>query len=170
MIEFFILMLMLSFFVLKKILHLPPQIMTEIHADPTPFWPFPVYAAIVFFLLGFILILSYFIGQRHKDRATDQPYESGVLETGSARLRFSAQFYLIAMMFVIFDIEVVFIILWALAFNELGWPGYLAITVFIVLLFAVLIYEWSIGALNFGPDGKKILKAYHKLNLKKTEI
>jgi NADH-quinone oxidoreductase subunit A len=143
--------------------------MTEVQAETAPFWPFIVYILVVFVLLALILTLSYFIGQRHKDRATDQPYESGIIETGSARLRFSAHFYLIAMMFVIFDIEVVFIILWALAFNELGWAGYIAISVFIVLLFAVLVYEWSIGALNFGPDGKKILKAYQKLTHKQTE-
>jgi NADH-quinone oxidoreductase subunit A len=144
--------------------------MNEVQAESAPFWPFIVYILVVFILLGLILTLSYFIGQRHKDRATDQPYESGIIETGSARLRFSAHFYLIAMMFVIFDIEVVFIILWALAFNELGWAGYIAASVFIILLFAVLVYEWSIGALNFGPDGKKILKAYRKITDRQTEI
>lgn len=132
----------------------------------TPFWPFLAYAGFVLALLALIISLSYFLGQRHNARATAQPYESGILETGTARLQFSAQFYLVAMMFVIFDIEVVFIVLWALAFNELGWPGYLGICVFIGLLIAVLIYEWSIGALDFGPDGKKILKAYRKLNEK----
>lgn len=135
-----------------------------------PFWPFIVYGAFVLVLMILIISLSYFLGQRHTDRATGQPYESGIIETGSARLRFSAQFYLVAMIFVIFDIEVVFIVLWALAFKELGWPGYLSICIFIGLLFAVLIYEWSIGALDFGPDGKKILKAYQKLNLKKPLI
>ncbi|NEU08898.1 NADH-quinone oxidoreductase subunit A [Flavihumibacter sp. R14] len=132
-----------------------------------PEWPFLVYGAFVFLLLTLILTLSYFLGQRHNQRATGHPYESGILETGSARLRFSAQFYLMAMMFVIFDIEVVFIVLWALAFNELGWTGYIAISIFIGLLIAVLIYEWSIGALDFGPDGKKLLKAYRKLNTQK---
>lgn len=136
-------------------------------STPTaPLWPFLVYGAFVLALLTLILSLSYFLGQRHKARATGHPYESGILETGSARLRFSAQFYLVAMMFVIFDIEVVFIVLWALAFKELGWPGYLSICIFIGLLFVVLVYEWSLGALDFGPDGKKILKAYHKLILK----
>lgn len=144
--------------------------MNELNASETPGWPFVVYMALVFILLTFIISLSYFLGQRHNDRATSQPYESGILETGSARLRFSAQFYLIAMMFVIFDIEVVFIVLWALAFKELGWPGYVSICVFIGLLFAVLIYEWSLGALDFGPDGKKILKAYRKLILKEPEL
>ncbi len=132
------------------------------------FWPFLLYASFVLVLLTFIISLSYFLGQRHNARATDQPYESGILETGSARLQFSAQFYLVAMMFVIFDVEVVFIVLWALAFDELGWPGYLGICVFIGFLIAVLIYEWSIGALDFGPDGKKILKAYRKSGKKIT--
>jgi NADH-quinone oxidoreductase subunit A len=135
-----------------------------------PLWPFIVYGLFVLLLLTLILSLSYFLGQRHKGKATGQPYESGILETGTARLRFSAQFYLVAMMFVIFDIEVVFIVLWALAFNELGWPGYLSICVFIGLLLAVLIYEWSLGALDFGPDGKKILRAYKKIILKKSSL
>ncbi len=129
----------------------------------TSLWLFAVYGALVLILLTVIISVSYMLGERHRDRATGEPYESGILQTGSARLRFSAQFYLVAMMFVIFDVETVFIVLWALAFKELGWPGYTAISVFIGLLVAVLIYEWTIGALNFGPDGRKILRAYHKL-------
>jgi len=144
--------------------------MNSSNASDVPSWLFFVYGIFVLALLTLILSLSYFLGQRHKDKATGQPYESGILETGSARLRFSAQFYLVAMMFVIFDIEVVFIVLWALAFKELGWPGYLSICVFIGLLIAVLIYEWSLGALNFGPDGRKILRAYKKRMLKKPVI
>jgi len=125
-------------------------------------WPLLLYGGLVTFLLVAILALSYVLGQRHKDRATDLPYEGGIQQTGSARLRFSAQFYLVAMLFVIFDVEAVFIMLWALAFYELGWPGYLGIGIFIFQLVVVLIYEWGIGALDFGPDGKKILKAYRK--------
>lgn len=144
--------------------------MADHYAPLTPSWPFFVYGIFVLLLLVLILTLSYFLGQRHKAKATGQPYESGILETGSARLHFSAQFYLVAMLFVIFDIEVVFIVLWALAFLELGWQGYIAMCVFIGLLFAVLIYEWSVGTLDFGPDGKKILRAYHKLVKKKIVI
>ncbi len=65
------------------------------------------------------------------------------------------------MLFVIFDLETVFILAWAISFNELGWTGYYAVLVFIGILVAVLIYEWRIGALDFGPSGKKLLKAYH---------
>lgn len=135
--------------------------------DNTVLWPLLVYGAIVFILISAILILSWFLGQHHKERATNEPYEGGILSAGSARLRFSSQFYLIAMLFVIFDVETIFIFSWAIAFRELGWVGYAGVVVFIALLFIVLIYEWRNGALNFGPDGKKIIQAYKKLNKKK---
>ncbi|MEO7990577.1 MAG: NADH-quinone oxidoreductase subunit A [Chryseolinea sp.] len=130
-------------------------------------WPLLVYTAIVLSLVGAMLGLSYVLGQRHKEHATDEPYEGGILSDGSARIRFSAQFYLIAMLFVIFDVETIFVLAWAIAFRELGWYGYAGVTIFIILLVVVLIYEWRNGALDFGPDGKKILKAYWKF--KKTE-
>lgn len=125
-----------------------------------PLWPLLLYAAIVVVLLALILSLSYILGQHHHDRATGKPYEGGIEQSGSARLRFSAQFYLVAMLFVIFDVEAVFIMLWALGFYDLGWPGYIGASIFIGQLVVVLIYEWGIGALNIGPDAKKILKAY----------
>jgi NADH:ubiquinone oxidoreductase subunit 3 (chain A) len=125
-------------------------------------WPMLLYAVLVVVLLTLILSLSYFLGQHHKDRATEEPYEGGIIQAGSARLRFSAQFYLVAMLFVIFDVEAVFIMLWALGFYELGWPGYIGAAIFIGQLVVVLIYEWGIGALDVGPNAKKILKAYKK--------
>src|SRR3546814_8453637 len=70
---------------------------------------------------------------------------------------------MVAMLFVIFDVEAVFIITWAIAFQELGWPGYISICIFVFILLVVLIYEWRNGALNFGPNGKKILKASKNL-------
>ena len=128
-----------------------------------PLRPLFLYGLIVLILVGIMIGLSYFLGQRHKERATDDPYEGGILSHGSARIRFSSQFYLIAMLFVIFDVETIFIFSWAIAFRELGWYGYAGVMVFIILLVVVLIYEWRVGALDFGPDGKKILKAYKKI-------
>ena len=128
----------------------------------TLLWPLLLYTAIVGFLLVAILGLSYILGQHHKERATNLPYEGGIQQSGSARLRFSAQFYLVAMLFVIFDVEAVFIMLWALGLYELGWPGYIGVSIFIGQLVVVLIYEWGIGALDIGPSGKKILKAKKK--------
>ena len=129
-------------------------------------WPMLLYTVLVIVLLAAILALSYVLGQHHREKATDLPYEGGIKQTGSARLRFSAQFYLVAMLFVIFDVEAVFIMLWALGFYELGWPGYIGVAIFITQLVVVLIYEWGIGALDFGPDGLKILKAYKKIKKK----
>ena len=126
-------------------------------------WPLLAYGAVVLGLVTAILGLSFVLGQRHKDRATDEPYEGGILSTGSARLRFSSQFYLIAMLFVIFDVETIYIFSWAIAFKELGWFGYIGVLIFIILVVVVLIYEWRNGALDFGPDGNKILKAYKKI-------
>lgn len=134
-----------------------------------PLWPLLLYSILVVILLAAILSLSYILGQRHNDRATNKPYEGGIEQTGSARIRFSVQFYLVAMLFVIFDVEAVFIMLWALGFYELGWPGYIGVSLFIAQLVVVLIYEWGIGALNIGADAKKILKA-HKLKQKQNEM
>ncbi|MDP1620947.1 MAG: NADH-quinone oxidoreductase subunit A [Bacteroidales bacterium] len=122
------------------------------------FWPFLLYAALAIAIVCIMIGLSYFLGERHHEKTTNEPYESGIPATGSARLRFSSHFYLIAMFFVIFDLDAAFVIAWAISFRELGLPGYLGILVFILILVAVLIYELGIGALNYGPDGKKILR------------
>lgn len=91
---------------------------------------------------------SFLLGERHKERATGEPYESGMVITGSARLRFDARFYLIAVFFVIFDLEAVFIFGWAVALRELGWPGYVEAVIFIGVLLAGLVYLWRLGALD----------------------
>jgi NADH-quinone oxidoreductase subunit A len=126
-------------------------------------WPFILFAVIVFSLIGIMIGLSYVLGERHNEKTTDEPYESGIPPTGDARLRFSSSFYLIAMFFVIFDLDAAFIMLWAVSFRELGLPGYIGIVIFIAILMVLLVYELSIGALDFGPNGKKILKYKNRL-------
>ena len=86
----------------------------------------------------------------------DQPYESGIVSEGSARVRVSAKFYLVAMFFVIFDLEAVFIFAWAIAARELGWAGYSEILVFIAILVAALAYLWRLGALDWSPSRRTI--------------
>jgi NADH-quinone oxidoreductase subunit A len=126
------------------------------------FWPFLIYAFLVVLVVGIMLGLSHILGERHKEKLTNEPFESGIPPTGNARLRFSSHFYLIAIFFVIFDLDAVFIMVWAISFRELGITGYLGISVFIGILIAVLIYEIGIKALDFGPKGKLILKNKNK--------
>jgi len=126
--------------------------------EPFILWPFIVFAACVMILVGVMIGLSYLLGERHQDRSTNEPFESGIPPTGDARLRFSSSFYLIAMFFVIFDLDAAFIMLWAVSFRELGLPGYIGVVIFIAILIVLLVYELNIGALDFGPEGKKILK------------
>jgi NADH-quinone oxidoreductase subunit A len=127
------------------------------------FWPFIVFAIIVISLIGIMIGLSYVLGEHHREKTTNEPYESGIPPTGDARLRFSSGFYIIAMFFVIFDLDAAFIMMWAVSFRELGLPGYIGILIFIGLLIVLLIYELSIGALDFGPNGRKILKYKNKI-------
>jgi NADH-quinone oxidoreductase subunit A len=118
-------------------------------------WPLVVYFAVALALVVGMLVLSYILGQRHQERATGEPYESGIISTGSAHIRFSAQFYLIAMLFVIFDLEAIFIFAWAIAFRELGWAGYFGVLIFIGVLVVALIYVWRLGALDWGSKGRE---------------
>ena len=120
-------------------------------------WPLGVYFLAVLLLVIIMLVLSHFLGQRHRERSTDEPYESGILATGQARLRLDVKFYLIAMLFVIFDLEAVFIFAWSVSLRELGWSGYVEILIFIAVLLAALFYLWRLGAIDWGPSkpGKK---------------
>jgi NADH-quinone oxidoreductase subunit A len=86
-----------------------------------------------------------------KGRAKNEPFESGIVPAGGARLRFSAKFYLIAMFFVIFDIEALFLYAWAVSVRESGWAGFIEVFIFITVLLVGLIYIWRLGALDWSP-------------------
>ena len=118
--------------------------------DPHILWPLGVYFLIVVLLVAAMIGLSYVLGQRHREHATGEPYEGGIVSTGTARVRLSAKFYLVAMLFVIFDLEAAFIFGWAIAVRELGWSGYIEAVVFIGVLAAALIYLWRSGALDWS--------------------
>lgn len=126
-------------------------------------WPLGVYFVAVVILVGGMLGLSYVLGQRHQARRRGEPYESGIVATGSARLRLSAKFYLVAMLFVIFDLEAVFIFAWAIAFREVGWVGYGGVLVFIGVLVAALVYEWRVGGLDWGP--RQLKQVYQEVRV-----
>jgi NADH-quinone oxidoreductase subunit A len=120
-------------------------------------WPLAVYVAIVGVLVSAMLSLSFVLGQRHQDRATGSPYESGILSEGSARVRFSAKFYLTAMFFVIFDLEAVFLFAWAVVAREVGWAGYAEVLLFVAVLLATLAYLWRVGALDWTQGSRRTL-------------
>ncbi|HKS74517.1 MAG TPA: NADH-quinone oxidoreductase subunit A [Terriglobales bacterium] len=113
-------------------------------------WPLGVYFALVLLLVAGMLLVSYLLGQRHREPATGAPYEGGILSEGSARVRLSAKFYLIAMFFVIFDLEAVFLFAWAVAARALGWPAFWETVIFVGILVAALVYLWRVGALDWS--------------------
>ncbi len=125
-------------------------------------WPFLVYAIGVVGLLAVTLIGGWLLGARtRRKKATDLPFESGIVPVGSAeQTRLSIEFYLIAMFFVIFDLEAIFIFAWAVAFFEVGWEGYIAAAVFIVILLVALVYEWRTGALDWGVLRRQVRRDY----------
>ena len=139
-----------------------PKMTSPFPVNEILLWPFVLYTCLVVLIAGGMIGLSHFLGQRSKSHPINDPYESGINITGSARLRFPAKFYLIAMFFVLFDIETVFVITWAIAFRDLGWAGFAGISVFIGILMVILVYEWRTGALDFETSGKEILNKVTK--------
>ena len=120
-------------------------------------WAIAVYVTATFVIIGIMLLGSWLLGGRAWGRAKEEPFESGVLGAGSTRLRLSAKFYLVAMFFVIFDLEAVFLFAWAISLRESGWPGFIEATIFIFVLVASLVYLWRIGGLEWAPDGRRKL-------------
>lgn len=127
-------------------------------------WSFATFLLAVAALCSFMLGASYLLGGRDWGRAKNEPFESGVVSVGSARLRFSAKFYLVAMFFVIFDVEAVFLFAWAIAARDVGWAGFVEVFIFIAVLLAGLFYLWRIGALDWAPASRarrRVDKARH---------
>ncbi|NSW85940.1 MAG: NADH-quinone oxidoreductase subunit A [Syntrophobacteraceae bacterium] len=116
---------------------------------------FVVYFILVTGLMAVILFLSGWLGVKKKNAEKTRPYESGILPTGSARLRYPVPFFLVATFFLIFDVEAAYIFSWAIAFKELGWAGWLQITFFIVVLAVSLFYVWFKGGLEWGSTTRR---------------
>lgn len=117
-------------------------------------WSFGIYLLVIVLLCAFMLGVSYFIGGRYRGNAKNDPFESGIVSVGSARMRISAKFYLVAMFFVIFDVEALFLYAWAVSVREAGWTGFAVALVFILELLAGLIYIWRVGALDWAPAAR----------------
>jgi NADH-quinone oxidoreductase subunit A len=110
-----------------------------------------LYTFMVLALLGAILFLAGWLGEKKSTPEKLVPYECGVIPTGLARLHHPVPFYLVAIFFLIFDVEAAFIFTWAIAFRPLGWAGWLQISFFIIVLLASLFYLWKKGGLDWGP-------------------
>lgn len=106
-------------------------------------------------LCAFMVGASSLLGGRSHGVSKSLPFESGVVGTGDARQRFSVKFYLVAMLFVIFDIEAVFLFAWAIVIPEVGWYGFWGATVFILILLAGLLYDSRTGALDWAPEASR---------------
>jgi NADH-quinone oxidoreductase subunit A len=98
------------------------------------------------------VLLSQFLGPRKPTPEKSAPYECGMPAVGDARERMSVKFYLVAMIFLLFDIEVAFLYPWAMALRELGWPGFIQVVLFMALLLAGYVYVWRKGALDWGEE------------------
>jgi NADH-quinone oxidoreductase subunit A len=118
-------------------------------------WPIAVYGGLVVLLVAFMVVASHLLGQRHTAPGRDVPYESGMQPTGSARLRWGIRYYLVAIFFILFDIEAAIIFAWAIAFYELGWQGYIEAALFIVTLALGLVYIWKLGGLDWYPTARR---------------
>ena len=119
-------------------------------------WPLAVYSAAVLLIIVVMLGLSWVLGQRHREPATDSQYESGIVSQGSAHVRLSVKFFLVAAFFVVFDLEAVFLFLWAIAGRDLGWPGYTEALIFSGILLAALVYLLRTGSLDwYGATSEK---------------
>src|SRR5271156_573950 len=119
-------------------------------------WGLGIYVVAVFGLVGLMLGASYLLGGRDHGRAKDEPFESGAGSGGSAQLKMPAKFYLMAMFFVIFDVEAVFLYAWAVSVRQNGWTGFAMAALFIVVLLAALFYLWRVGGLEWSPGRKSV--------------
>jgi NADH-quinone oxidoreductase subunit A len=114
--------------------------------------PLAIYTLTAVGLIGILLLAAWWLGAKRHSAEKEIPYESGVIPTGSARLAYPVPFYLVAIFFIVFDVEAAFIFTWAVAWDELGLAGLIHITFFIVVLLLGLVWLWVKGGLEWGPS------------------
>ena len=117
------------------------------------YFPVLVQALLAMALAGGLLTVSYLLGKKVRNRVKDMPYESGITPTGDARSRFSVKFYLVGMLFILFDIEAIFLYPWAVVYRELKMFAFVEMLVFVILILSGFFYIWKKGALDWsGAD------------------
>ncbi|SRR6266545_1296602 len=124
-----------------------PESYTELY------FPILVQAAVAMAVAAGMLGISYVLGRRVRNRVKDMPYECGIVPVGNARERFSVKFYLVGMLFILFDIEAIFLYPWVVVYRDLGMFGFVEMLVFIGLVLSGFYYIWKKGALDWsGSD------------------
>jgi NADH-quinone oxidoreductase subunit A len=119
---------------------------------PETYFPVLVQTVLAILVAGALITLSFVLGKRVKDRVKDSPYECGIAPTGSARERFSVKFYLVAIVFILFDIEAVFLYPWAVVYRELKMFAFVEMLLFIAVVVCGFFYVWKKGALDWSSD------------------
>jgi NADH-quinone oxidoreductase subunit A len=119
------------------------------------FYHLLIYTAIAVVLIGVLLLAAWWLGAKRLSIGKQAPYESGIVPEDNARLAWPVPFYLVAIFFIIFDVEAAFIFAWAVAWEPLGLNGLVQITVFITILAAGLIWLWLKGGLDWGPSASR---------------
>lgn len=127
-------------------------------------WSFAVFTVAVMGIGLIMIAVSMFLGGRTRGGARNEPFESGVVSVGSGNMRFSAKFYLVAMFFVVFDLESVFLYAWAVSLQRDGWAGFVEAAIFVVILLGGLVYIWRLRGLDWGPASRGV---YHKTSDRK---
>lgn len=120
-------------------------------------WAFAVFIIVAIALCGLMLTGGWLLGGKAYGRHKNTPFESGIDAVGDTHIRLSAKFYLVAMFFVIFDVEALYLYSWAVSIRESGWIGFVEATIFILVLLAGLIYLARTGALNWAPVRRRIV-------------
>lgn len=124
------------------------------------YFPVLVQAIIAMAIAAGLIVASALLGKRARSPQKDTPYESGMIPSGNAKGRFSVKFYLVGMVFILFDIEAIFLYPWAVVYRQLKLFGFVEMLLFIVLVLVGFFYVWKKGALDWSrPDAdRKVVK------------
>jgi NADH-quinone oxidoreductase subunit A len=118
-------------------------------------WPLFAFVGLILLVAVGLLGVSYGLGQRHEARWKGRPYESGIEPVEMPAGGISVEFYRVAVFFVIFDVEAVFLFAWAVTVRESGWRGFAEMAIFVGLLVAALAYLWGSGSLDWRSRGRR---------------